>query len=149
MESREHVLEAVKVHWTAFEYVGKVWTSDHEVGDREIVLAAVQQNRNALLYAADELLEDPTFAPERKTRHYLLKLTMLSGRSAVVAACIYWNESSVLAMCRRRHGLPDDGARIELWHGSGERVPDDERVPDWPGIQPLGEISEYQLLVTR
>eukprot|EP00971_Amphidinium_carterae_P209355 4152818-Amphidinium_carterae.1 len=76
---------------------------------------------------------------------------MLSGRSTVVAAEGNANVGSVLAESRRRLGLEEDGARMELWHGSGERVPDDRRteVQDWPGIQPLGEISEYDLVVTR
>eukprot|EP00971_Amphidinium_carterae_P006444 127156-Amphidinium_carterae.1 len=72
---------------------------------------------------------------------------MLSGRSAVVAAERDEYVGTVLAVCRRRLGL--DHARMELWHGSGERVPHDDTVEDWPGILPLGEISEYQLLVTR
>eukprot|EP00971_Amphidinium_carterae_P178471 3540610-Amphidinium_carterae.1 len=72
---------------------------------------------------------------------------MLSGRSTVVAAGGPWSFGVVLAECRRRLGLA--GARMELWHGS-EKVPaDGTRVGDWPGIQPLGEISAYQLVVTR
>eukprot|EP00971_Amphidinium_carterae_P002684 53273-Amphidinium_carterae.1 len=54
----------------------------------------------------------------------------------------------VLINCRRRLGLADDGSTMELMHGS-ERVPDDVRVGDWPGVQPRGEISEYQLLLRR
>eukprot|EP00971_Amphidinium_carterae_P268944 5335739-Amphidinium_carterae.1 len=38
---------------------------------------------------------------------------------------------------------------MELWHGSGEIVPADKLVRDWPGVQPPGEISEYPLVVTR
>eukprot|EP00971_Amphidinium_carterae_P067457 1335825-Amphidinium_carterae.1 len=53
--------------------------------DREVVLAAVQQHEGAIEYAADCLLEDPTFATTAKSKFYLLKLTMLSGRSTVVA----------------------------------------------------------------
>eukprot|EP00971_Amphidinium_carterae_P323160 6422318-Amphidinium_carterae.1 len=56
----------------------------------------------------------------------------------------------VLAECRRRLGLEEDGTTLEIWHGSGERVPDyGTWVREWPGIQPIGEISEYQLVVTR
>eukprot|EP00971_Amphidinium_carterae_P210233 4171093-Amphidinium_carterae.1 len=75
---------------------------------------------------------------------------MLSGRSTVVVARPSWNVETVLAKCRKRLGLPDDGSTMELWLGSGERVPDDdEDVEDWPGVQPKGEITEYQLLVRR
>eukprot|EP00971_Amphidinium_carterae_P178472 3540611-Amphidinium_carterae.1 len=73
---------------------------------------------------------------------------MLSGRSTVVAAGGPWSVFVVLGECRERLGLPHDGARMELWHGS-EKVPDDVVVSDCPGIQPPGEISEYQLVVTR
>eukprot|EP00971_Amphidinium_carterae_P118035 2338524-Amphidinium_carterae.1 len=72
---------------------------------------------------------------------------MLSGRSTVVAADSDDHVEHVLAQCRERLGLADDA--MQLWHGSGERVPDDTEVRDWPGVQPLGEISEYQLLVRR
>eukprot|EP00971_Amphidinium_carterae_P264500 5247085-Amphidinium_carterae.1 len=51
--------------------------------DRDVVLAAVQQNTNALHFAADEVLEDPSFATEEKRLRYLLRLNMLSGRSTV------------------------------------------------------------------
>eukprot|EP00971_Amphidinium_carterae_P013598 267924-Amphidinium_carterae.1 len=74
---------------------------------------------------------------------------MLSGRSTVVAAFSHWSVNTVLNKARARLGLPDDGTRMELLHCSGERVPDDgTEVQDWPGVQ-LGEICEYQLLVTR
>eukprot|EP00971_Amphidinium_carterae_P291620 5789139-Amphidinium_carterae.1 len=73
---------------------------------------------------------------------------MLSGRNTVVAVSGGWNVRDVLADCRRRLGLADDGITMELWHGP-ERVPDETWVRDSPGIQPRGEISEYQLLVRR
>eukprot|EP00971_Amphidinium_carterae_P006037 118967-Amphidinium_carterae.1 len=76
---------------------------------------------------------------------------MLSGRSIVVAARVWglWRVQNVLHECRKRLGLSDEGATMELWHGS-DRVPDDDRLLlDFPGVQPLGEISEYQLLVRR
>eukprot|EP00971_Amphidinium_carterae_P325842 6456341-Amphidinium_carterae.1 len=60
--------------------------------DCEVVLAAVRENalalkyaREALYFAADDLLEDATFRTEARRLFYLLKLTMLSGRSTVVA----------------------------------------------------------------
>eukprot|EP00971_Amphidinium_carterae_P113409 2246887-Amphidinium_carterae.1 len=74
---------------------------------------------------------------------------MLLGRSTVVAAWDFWNVENVLYECRKRLGLSDDGGAMELWHSSGERVPDDDtQVCNFPGVQPKGEISEYQLLVT-
>eukprot|EP00971_Amphidinium_carterae_P244398 4852931-Amphidinium_carterae.1 len=75
---------------------------------------------------------------------------MLSGRSTVVAAWNLRDARYVLAECRRRLGLADDGAKMELWHSSGEKVPvGDTIVNRFPGVQPKGEISEYQLLLRR
>eukprot|EP00971_Amphidinium_carterae_P188714 3745923-Amphidinium_carterae.1 len=72
---------------------------------------------------------------------------MLSGRSTVVAAWDVWNLENVLIECRERLGLSHDGSTMELWHSSGERVPDDDtQVCNFPGVRPEGEISEYQLL---
>eukprot|EP00971_Amphidinium_carterae_P226955 4501575-Amphidinium_carterae.1 len=86
---------------------------------------------------------------EAKGRYRLLKLTMLSGSSTVVAAPSDEDVEIVLALYRLRLGLPDDGATMELLHGL-ERVPaDGTEVQDWPGIQPKGEISEYQLLLKQ
>eukprot|EP00971_Amphidinium_carterae_P148421 2942343-Amphidinium_carterae.1 len=45
--------------------------ADECKSDREIVLAAVAQNPDALHDAADELLLDSTFAPEVKQNWYL------------------------------------------------------------------------------
>eukprot|EP00971_Amphidinium_carterae_P245149 4867769-Amphidinium_carterae.1 len=72
----------------------------------------------------------------------------MSGRSTVVAALSNWGVKLVLMEGRRRLALADDGTTMELWHTSGERVPDDgTRVSNFPGVQPTGEITEYQLLV--
>eukprot|EP00971_Amphidinium_carterae_P006210 122333-Amphidinium_carterae.1 len=78
---------------------------------------------------------------------------MLSGRSTVVATCptatvVPAVAEDILDDCRERLGLDDDGGTIELWHHS-EKVSVDAGVEDWPGIEPKGEISEYQLVVTR
>eukprot|EP00971_Amphidinium_carterae_P052223 1027989-Amphidinium_carterae.1 len=91
-------------------------------GDREVVQAAMQKNPCALCFAADRLLEDPTFAMEAKTEVHLLKLVILSGRSTVVAAPSDESIEDVLDRCHERLGLADDGATLELWHGS-ETVP--------------------------
>eukprot|EP00971_Amphidinium_carterae_P018081 356544-Amphidinium_carterae.1 len=73
---------------------------------------------------------------------------MLSGRSTVVAAFGDWEAELVLNNCRRRLGLADDGSTMELWHGP-EKVDRTTKVRDMPGLQPSGEISEYQLLLRR
>eukprot|EP00971_Amphidinium_carterae_P258517 5130989-Amphidinium_carterae.1 len=138
------VLAAVQQSGYALEHASEALRAD-----RDVVLAAVQQSEDALHWAADDLLEDATFATEAKGLFYLLKLTMLSGSSTVVVVSFYKRAEDVLAVCRRRLGLAVDGSALELCHGS-ERVPDDDtEVQDWPGIQPEGQISEYQLLVKQ
>eukprot|EP00971_Amphidinium_carterae_P192035 3810265-Amphidinium_carterae.1 len=70
---------------------------------------------------------------------------MLSGRSTMVlldeirAGVLIVRD--ILEVCREKLGLEDDGSTMELWHGSGERVPQATAVEDWPGIQPHGQIS--------
>eukprot|EP00971_Amphidinium_carterae_P037856 744392-Amphidinium_carterae.1 len=137
---REIVLAAVRQAGWALKYATEALRTD-----REIVLAAVQQDAAALLFAADAFLEDPSFATEAKRQFHLLKVTMLSGRSTVVAAWL-WNVPTVLQVCRRRLGLADDGTTMELWYGAA-KVPSEMHVRNWPGIKPRGEISEYQLVV--
>eukprot|EP00971_Amphidinium_carterae_P112089 2220206-Amphidinium_carterae.1 len=140
---REVVLAAVRGEMPSFEYASESLRSD-----REVVLAAVQRIPSTLIHAADCLLEDPTFATEAKRQFHLLKITMLSGRSTVVAASYNLDTQLVLVMCRRRLGLGDGETTRELWHGSN-KVPTDALVRDWPGLGPRGEISEYQLVVMR
>eukprot|EP00971_Amphidinium_carterae_P123184 2439182-Amphidinium_carterae.1 len=71
---------------------------------------------------------------------------MLSGRSTVSSD--YNRVERVLDECCFKLGLADDNARMELLHGS-ERVPRNARVKDFPGLQPRGEISEYDLVIMR
>eukprot|EP00971_Amphidinium_carterae_P062983 1246499-Amphidinium_carterae.1 len=52
----------------------------------------------------------------------------------------------VIRICSKKLGLVDDGSRMQIWHGA-DRVPQDSEVQEWPGLQPRGEISEYQLIV--
>eukprot|EP00971_Amphidinium_carterae_P110936 2197464-Amphidinium_carterae.1 len=73
---------------------------------------------------------------------------MLSGRSTVVAASYKLDTQLVLARCCRRLGLADGETTRELWHGAN-KVPTGALVRDWPGLEPRGETSEYQLIVMR
>eukprot|EP00971_Amphidinium_carterae_P041499 814841-Amphidinium_carterae.1 len=141
---REIVLVAVQDDGHALQYATEALRGDHKIvlaavqkdggalryateavrADPEIVQAAVQEYEFAFRFAADCLLEDANFATEAN-RYYLLKLTMLSGRSTVVAADDFWTAEVVLEECCFRLGLAHDGTTMELWHTSGERVPDD------------------------
>eukprot|EP00971_Amphidinium_carterae_P346122 6487410-Amphidinium_carterae.1 len=88
---REFVLSAVRQNGHALKYA-----TDSLRADGEIVQAAVQQYAGAVQFAADDLLEEPSFATEAKKVRRLLRLTMLSGRSTVVAAHPFYNVESVL-----------------------------------------------------
>eukprot|EP00971_Amphidinium_carterae_P265660 5270394-Amphidinium_carterae.1 len=119
-------------------------------GDHQVVQAAVQKDVGAL-HLAVHGSEHP-YAVEKK-EFYLLKLTILSGRSTVVAAYDHAMDAlDILTECRSRLGLADAVTTVELWQGSdsSDRVPDDgTRVSDWPGVVPPGQISEYQQSLQR
>eukprot|EP00971_Amphidinium_carterae_P029826 586818-Amphidinium_carterae.3 len=115
--------------------------------DREIVLAALEQSEGALQFAADDLLEDPTFATEENGWFHLLKITMaLSGRSTIVLAEGFFRGEEVLDTVKDKLNLGN--VACELLHGT-QTVPNEFRVSEFPGLQPTGEITEYQLLVKR
>mmetsp|Transcript_63244 Transcript_63244/g.117673 ORF Transcript_63244/g.117673 Transcript_63244/m.117673 type:complete len:184 (+) Transcript_63244:92-643(+) len=99
--NREIVMAAVQRHGWALRYA-----ADSCRSDREIVLKAVHQIGDALLFAADGLLEDASFAPEAKMERFLLKITMLSGRSTLVATHRRWANDleAVLQRCCARLG---------------------------------------------
>eukprot|EP00971_Amphidinium_carterae_P230050 4565784-Amphidinium_carterae.1 len=54
----------------------------------------------------------------------------------------------VIRRCCKMLDLDQRGARYSLVHGN-DVVPAMAEVQDWPGIRPLGEVSEYQLVVQR
>eukprot|EP00971_Amphidinium_carterae_P342433 6481738-Amphidinium_carterae.3 len=91
--------------------------------------AVVLSSGESEYYAANELLLDSTFASETLPDWYILKVSMLSGRSTVVFAGISRSGCGILALI---YGI--------------EVVPSRALVSDWPGLQPRGELSEYQLV---
>eukprot|EP00971_Amphidinium_carterae_P062984 1246502-Amphidinium_carterae.1 len=79
---RDIVLAAVQSDaWEALAFAAEGCRSD-----REIVLAAVRQDASALEWASDELLVDTSFAIEAKKSHHILKISMMSGRQAIVVS---------------------------------------------------------------
>eukprot|EP00971_Amphidinium_carterae_P238149 4727922-Amphidinium_carterae.1 len=119
--------------------------SNHLKCDREIVWAAVEKEARVLKFAADELLLDSTFAPEAKNGYYIVKISLLSGRSTCLVAAGYDNADSIVGACCRRLGRGRSGTEA-LIYGT-EVVPDGALVQDWPGLRAQGEVSEYQLVV--
>mmetsp|Transcript_56574 Transcript_56574/g.104715 ORF Transcript_56574/g.104715 Transcript_56574/m.104715 type:complete len:240 (+) Transcript_56574:80-799(+) len=165
---REIVLAAVKQHGCALEFASKScqndreivlaavaqnalalpWSSDTLRGDPEIILAAVMQCPHiAFQYAPHSLLEDPSFAPEAKRRFYLLKISMLSGRSCCMIALCRDSTWILIRECCRKLKLPHTGTE-QLLCGSAV-LPATSRVGKWPGIQPKGQVTECQLIIQQ
>eukprot|EP00971_Amphidinium_carterae_P170830 3385612-Amphidinium_carterae.1 len=162
---REIVLAAVQQTWRALEYAAEECKADREImlaavqqdgdalkyaaedckADHEIVQAAVQQDRYAIQYAADELLLDVTFAPEAKRGFYMLKVSLLSGRSTVVMSDGDNNAETIIEHCCRRLTIHESG-KEPLIHGT-EVLPATAQVRSWPGLRSKGEVSEYQLVM--
>eukprot|EP00971_Amphidinium_carterae_P028055 552270-Amphidinium_carterae.1 len=65
----------------------------------------MEQDNQALQYAGDALLEDELFASEAKKRFHLLKITMLSGRSTVVASPSQRTESTEVRHAALLHAM--------------------------------------------
>eukprot|EP00971_Amphidinium_carterae_P204167 4051532-Amphidinium_carterae.2 len=166
---REIVLTAVKQNGYVLQYAEHTCKNDRDIvlaavqqdgialrwasaacrKDRELVLAAIQENFEALEYAADDLLEDDSFATEAKRQHVMLRITLLSGRCTVLALPwpgIETTEQVIAMCCERMEGVGREGMAVQLWHGV-DGVQAQTRVCDWPGIQPPGVITEYQLLI--
>mmetsp|Transcript_10478 Transcript_10478/g.18927 ORF Transcript_10478/g.18927 Transcript_10478/m.18927 type:complete len:197 (+) Transcript_10478:21-611(+) len=137
---REIVMAAVNQDGNALE-----WAADACRSDREIVLTAVKQTWHALNWTADELVEDRNFAIEVKKCGYLLKITMMSGRTTLITSGFYEFARDVVQRCCFKLGVAYRGNE-QLYSGSTV-VPAGCYACQWPGIQPLGEITEYQLVV--
>mmetsp|Transcript_5370 Transcript_5370/g.11858 ORF Transcript_5370/g.11858 Transcript_5370/m.11858 type:complete len:128 (+) Transcript_5370:13-396(+) len=88
-----------------------------------------------------------TFATEAKSSWYILKVSLLSGRSAVVCSCDedVENAEEIVEACCRRLRISQSGNE-KLAHGT-EVVPATAQVGSWPGLRPRGEVSEYQLIL--
>eukprot|EP00971_Amphidinium_carterae_P061571 1218979-Amphidinium_carterae.1 len=67
---------------------------------RELMLAAVEAKPLAIQFVSDELMLDSTFAPEAKQeRGYILKLSLLSGRSTAITAQPGNSAEEILRSC--------------------------------------------------
>eukprot|EP00971_Amphidinium_carterae_P025513 503415-Amphidinium_carterae.1 len=77
----------------------------------------MRPNPRAIKFAAEELLLESTFAPEVKQYLYMLKVSLLSGRSTVVASFVYDNAAGIVQTCRSRLQIQGRG-RDALVHGA-------------------------------
>eukprot|EP00971_Amphidinium_carterae_P149990 2973168-Amphidinium_carterae.1 len=166
---REIVLAAVKQDWRAVEFAAESCRGDREIvlaavkqngvalrcaaesctSDRDIVLAAIKGNASALRWASDELMTDGTFANDTKQRYNILRISMISGRQAIVPCEIILDLTTeeVLWECCKKLGVSSTGS-MRLVRGD-DVVPARTHVRDWPGTRAPGEISEYQLVVQQ
>mmetsp|Transcript_42238 Transcript_42238/g.76553 ORF Transcript_42238/g.76553 Transcript_42238/m.76553 type:complete len:198 (-) Transcript_42238:23-616(-) len=166
----EIVLAALTQNGLALQWAAESCRSDHEIvrtavqqlgdglalqwaaeacrSDREIASTALKNSfvGSAIQVVADELLEDDTFAPEVKCEYFILKVTVLSGRHTYYCAHPGWDtkDQDVLQACCARLGL-EHRENMKLLHGT-EEVQAGSRVLEWPGIQPVGVVTEYQLV---
>eukprot|EP00971_Amphidinium_carterae_P009271 183031-Amphidinium_carterae.1 len=137
---REIVLAAVKQNGEALQCAAEQCKADHHV-----VWTAVEEHPGAIQHAAEELLLDSTFAIEEKEDWYILKVSMLSGRSTAVLAEDGNSSEDIVEECCSRLGM-DRGGTEKLVHGT-EVVAATAKVESWPGLRPKGEVSEYQLVL--
>eukprot|EP00971_Amphidinium_carterae_P040506 795030-Amphidinium_carterae.1 len=149
---RDIILAAVKQNGLALHFVAESFRSD-----REIVLTAIQKVRKGLealvlRLLPDELIEDSSFAIDAKESCHILKISMISGRQAIVLSerdhRRDLNTEEVLRRCCDKLGIRTTGSSMCLVSGD-DVVPARTVVSDWPGIRATGEISEYQLVVQQ
>eukprot|EP00971_Amphidinium_carterae_P260124 5160940-Amphidinium_carterae.1 len=73
----------------------------------------------------------------------------MSGRCTCVVAFRHTKTllttEHIIGLACARLALPHRGSE-QLLHGTGE-IPARTNVEDWPGVVPLGEITEYQLIL--
>jgi len=117
----------------------------------------VGQSGEALRFASDELLLDSTFASDAKKHGFVLKVSMLSGRymchfvrkDEEFEFDLFDSDMSdtILSTACAALGLRRNGAEV-LVNGT-DVIPLNARVQDWPGLRPLGDISEFQLVIRQ
>eukprot|EP00971_Amphidinium_carterae_P259014 5140343-Amphidinium_carterae.1 len=112
----EIVLAAVQQNGYALYFAAKECQADREIG-----MAAVEAEPLAVQFASDELLLDSTFAPEAKQHWYILKVSLLSGRSTVVLGEVCDSVEDIVGRCCGRLEMDRRGTQ-KLVHGT-EVVP--------------------------
>jgi len=124
-------------------------TADSFRSDVEIVQAAVKQNWSCLQFASDALLEDTSFAPEVRKRFLILKVRVLSGKYTFRFVPEGWEQvlstQDVIIWTCTRLEMHRQGSE-KLLSGS-DVIPDGTLLKDFPGLRPLGEVTELQLMV--
>eukprot|EP00971_Amphidinium_carterae_P198909 3947405-Amphidinium_carterae.1 len=137
------VLAAVGQDGNALQFVAEKCKRE-----REIVLAAMQRHPSALQFATEELLLDATFASEVKQKCYILRIGLMSGRQiyAVSPSEEVNYARGIIAWCCEQFGVEFTGEEC-LVCGTAV-VPEEVEVRNWPCINPPGEISQYELVLS-
>mmetsp|Transcript_73303 Transcript_73303/g.137002 ORF Transcript_73303/g.137002 Transcript_73303/m.137002 type:complete len:268 (-) Transcript_73303:13-816(-) len=129
------------------------FASEELRSDRDLVLAATARDPEALQVAGQVLLKDTSFAVAARQTVYFFKVSLLSGRSCIIAAdndeeC---SEPGLSALSQllvdscARLGIERNGCEL-LVHGL-QIVPEGASMCDWPGSPSKGTVTEYQLIV--
>eukprot|EP00971_Amphidinium_carterae_P258332 5127435-Amphidinium_carterae.1 len=139
---RDIVGVAVSRDGSALEWAGECCRNDPE-----IALSAVLQNDCAILWVGDDLLEDESFAKRAKRSWFILKVSLLSGRSCCCPVSVnFQSTQAVLRECCARLGLTyNGGERLVYEH---DTVPLDAPISSWPGQPRCGHVTGYQLVAT-
>jgi len=173
--NREVVLDAVSVNGHALQYAAEPLHDDFEVvrsavlatgealqyaserlrGSEELVELASLTCGRAFCFAAEVLMVNEAFIQRAAGANFVLRVTMLSGRSCVLA---HYPESNdlcdedhddrilVLERCGQQLGLsPAAIQQAELFFDDGGCVPACP-IQYWPGLE-LGCLNELQILI--
>eukprot|EP00971_Amphidinium_carterae_P001820 36647-Amphidinium_carterae.1 len=83
-EDREIVLAAVQQDWRALQFAAESCRGDREVVQTALKNVSSMSQTFILQWTSDELMEDSSFAIETKINFHILKISMISGRQAIV-----------------------------------------------------------------
>eukprot|EP00971_Amphidinium_carterae_P109445 2167173-Amphidinium_carterae.2 len=94
-------------------------------------------------------MTDGSFAIDTKQEYRILKISMISGRQAIVLCPMLSERTTegVLIECCEKLGVSSIGSMCLV--SGDDVVPAWTVVDEWPGIRAPGEISEYQLVVLQ
>mmetsp|Transcript_42503 Transcript_42503/g.77137 ORF Transcript_42503/g.77137 Transcript_42503/m.77137 type:complete len:223 (+) Transcript_42503:113-781(+) len=129
------------------------FASSHLKNDAEVVLMAMSSDPVALNYAEGEcavdLLRDENLIQQHMNQHYMLVISMLSGRSCalVLRQQMRCTKATIVHECLPKLGFDNRKqlAMPELLL-NGDPVPELEDLRCWPGVK-KGCVTEVQILL--
>jgi len=131
----------------------------------------VSKNCSALQWAAENLLQDESFAPEARQKICIFKIAALSGHACLVPFSRFdflpsrsevrrsagnnrtlWYDSGVklLRTSCSKLGMVYTGDETLLFGSEAVPATDDTQSPhSWPGAPREGTVVEYQLVMSK